>query len=66
MWRVCLKLAKLRGHETADRMLSHLLRSYRLQAVRMFGAAEVARYLGETKGERTPFTGPPDRPRNVR
>lgn len=67
MWTACLKLAKLRGLRSADQLLSHLCRGYRLQAVRMFGAAAVAKYLGESgKAEASPFTGPPDRPRNVR
>lgn len=53
---------------TGDRMAGRMLRSMRLRLVRRYGAAEVARVLGERRESlpRDKFTGPPERPSNVR
>lgn len=68
-WSQTLKLLKAdRPGMTGDRMAGELLRYARLKVVRKRGASWVAGILGESApkdGGKT-FTGPPDRPRNVR
>lgn len=68
MWRQTLRLARtLTPGLTADRMVSEMLRAYRLRLVRTHGAAKVTEILGPAETDATcRFDGPPDRPRNVR